>query len=296
MPRGLDHVAHAVHDLDAAAAFYARLGFTVGTRNRHAPDWGTQNHIVQLPGFFVELLGLANTRAIAPHAERFFSFGAFNRDFLSRGQGLSMLVLEGRDSAAECATFRNAGIGEFAVYAFEREARRPDGTPTKVGFSLAFARDARAPDIGFFASHQHYPEHFWNSACQQHANGVASIAGVVLVAQRPDAHRDFLRAFTGETAVLTTAAGISLGTPRGEIRGMLPAAFASEFGTAAPDTTRGARLAALCLAATDFAVTRAALQAGAINFVEMAQRLVVGPETALGATLVFECAATGQAI
>ena len=40
-----------------AADLYRRLGFTVGARNRH--PWGTHNHLVQLPGFFVELLTMA---------------------------------------------------------------------------------------------------------------------------------------------------------------------------------------------------------------------------------------------
>ncbi len=30
MARGLDHIVHAVRDLDAAADFYRRLGFIVG--------------------------------------------------------------------------------------------------------------------------------------------------------------------------------------------------------------------------------------------------------------------------
>ena len=57
MARGLDHIAHAVRDLDAAADFYRRIGFTVGARNRHS--WGTHNCIVQFPGFFIEILTLA---------------------------------------------------------------------------------------------------------------------------------------------------------------------------------------------------------------------------------------------
>jgi hypothetical protein len=44
MPHGLDHIVHVVHDLDGAAEFYGRAGFTVGARNRHA--WGTHNRIV----------------------------------------------------------------------------------------------------------------------------------------------------------------------------------------------------------------------------------------------------------
>ena len=41
----------------ASSALYRRLGFTVGARNRH--PWGTHNQIIQLPGFFVELLTVA---------------------------------------------------------------------------------------------------------------------------------------------------------------------------------------------------------------------------------------------
>jgi hypothetical protein len=53
MPHGLDHIVHAIRDLDAAGDFYGRAGFTVGARNRH--PWGTHNRIVQFPGVFVEL-------------------------------------------------------------------------------------------------------------------------------------------------------------------------------------------------------------------------------------------------
>ena len=288
MARGLDHVAHAVRDIDAAAAFYARAGFQVGARNRHAPDWGTYNHIVQLPGFFVELLAMADTSAIAPHGENFFSFGAFNRDFLVRREGLSMLVLEGSDSAAEAAAFRAAGAGDFKLFEFAREAKRPDGASTKVAFSLAFARDAKAPDIGYFTCKQHHPENFWNPAFQQHANTAVGIAAVVLVADNPGEHGSFLSAFTGEHAVQATSTGIAVKTPRGEVQVMKPQAFARQFGSPPPDTRGGARLAGLRFVVRDRAAARAALQAGKIDFTELMQRLVVGPDVAMGATLMFE--------
>ena len=46
----------AVHDLSKAADFYRALGFQVGARNRH--PWGTENHVVQMPGSFVELIAI----------------------------------------------------------------------------------------------------------------------------------------------------------------------------------------------------------------------------------------------
>jgi catechol 2,3-dioxygenase-like lactoylglutathione lyase family enzyme len=286
--RGLDHVAHAVRDLDAAAAFYRRLGFSVGARNRHAPEWGTQNHIVQLPGFFVELLALADVRAIAPHAARLFSFGAFNREFLTRGEGLSFLVLEGHDSESEAQGFRKAGIGDFAVYNFAREAKRPDGTPTQVAFSLAYARDDKAPDIGFFTCRHRHPENFWNSAFQQHVNGVTGIAGAVLVAEYPDDHRRFFTAFAGAAETVSRAGRMTIATPRGNIEVLTPAAFAAEYDAPPPDMSRGMRLAALRFALGDQAVARGVFQNSSIAFVEQGARLVIGPDAAIGATLVFE--------
>jgi hypothetical protein len=43
-------------------------------------------------------------------------------------------------------------------------------------------------------------------------------------------------------------------------------------------------------AVRDRAAARASLQAGEVGFTEQPQRLVVGPATAFGATLVFEAA------
>src|SRR5690348_7887188 len=178
MARGLDHIVHAVRDLDAAAALYRRLGFTVGARNRH--PWGTHNHIIQFPGCFIELLTLAEPDKLGDDG---FSrlFGVYNRDFIARGEGLSLLILESKDAADDEAAFRAAGIAGSEMMRFEREGTRPNGTTVKVAFSLAFAEDKHAPDIHFAVCQQHYPENFWNPAFQKHTNGAEGIAGVVAV-------------------------------------------------------------------------------------------------------------------
>src|SRR5205807_3793276 len=79
-------------------------------------------------------------------------FGTFNRLFLKDQEGLSLLILESDDARADAARFRSAGISVSDAMRFEREGKRPDGSMVKVGFSLAFARDGKAPAIGFFAS------------------------------------------------------------------------------------------------------------------------------------------------
>src|SRR3979411_2069218 len=148
MRQGADPFVHAVHDLDATGELYRRAGFTVGARNRH--PWGTHNQIVQFPGVFVELIAIGEPELIVPPPAGSFSFGGFTRDFLGCGEGLSMLVLEGKGAAADLAAFRKAGIGHFAQFDFAREAKRPDGSTVKVAFSLAFANDPKAPDTGYF--------------------------------------------------------------------------------------------------------------------------------------------------
>lgn len=288
IPRGLDHIVHAVHDLDAAGARYAQLGFTVGARNRH--PWGTHNRIVQCPGVFIELLTVGEPALIPPHGPRSFSFGAFNRDFLADKEGLSMLVLEGK-GVADAAAFRAAAIGDFELFDFAREAKRPDGAAVKVAFSLAYAADPKAPDAGFFTCQHHHPENFWNPAFQSHPNGVSTIAGVVMVAENPADHHVFLKAFSDVTDLKSTSSGITIETPRGEIQVMDPSAYKAHFAVDPPETAHGARLAALRFATRDVDVLRTALEKGGVASTSHMGKRVVPPQAAFGATLVFEAVA-----
>jgi hypothetical protein len=286
MPRGLDHIVHAVRDLDAAGELYGRLGFTVGARNRH--PWGTHNRIVQFPGFFVELVTIGEPEKVVAGDGRVPSFGAFVRDFLHACEGLAMLVLESRDAVADARAFRESGIGDFEPFHFERDGRKPDGTVVKLAFSLAFARDPQPSEAGYFVCQQHYPENFWNPAFQNHQNTSAGVAGVAIVAENPADHHVFLSAFVGERALAATSSGVTVKTPRGEIQVMDPAAFSSHFGTEPPDITGGAALAALRVAVRDPDGLRARLKTAGATFVERMDRLIVGPSAAMGATIAFE--------
>ncbi|HXW23407.1 MAG TPA: VOC family protein, partial [Xanthobacteraceae bacterium] len=214
--------------------------------------------------------------------------GAFTRDFLARGEGLAMLALEGHDAEADAQAFHRAGIGDLAPFRFEREGRTPDGRAVKLGFSLALARDARAPAMRFFTCQQHYPENFWNPAFQAHGNAAVAIAAIVLVAENPSDHHIFLSAFSGVRDLHSTSAGVTAETPRGAIQAMDPAAFRLHFGVEAPDVSAGARLAAATFIVRDLAALRALLRSAGVAAREQMGRIVVGPESASGATLAFE--------
>jgi catechol 2,3-dioxygenase-like lactoylglutathione lyase family enzyme len=284
MARGVDHIVHAVRDLDRAAELYRRLGFTVGARNRH--PWGTHNHIVQFAGCFIELLAFVEPEKLGDDGISTL-FAAYNRDFAAAHDGLSMLILESKDSGHDVADFRVAAITASDTLRFERDARRPDGTIVKVGFSLAFAKDRAAPEIHFATCQQHFPENFWNPAFQSHANSVVGIAAVVIVADDPAAHRDMLLAFTGAEHVREEGTGYSIALPRGALEIMTGTEFVRRYGIPAPETGGGARLAGLRFATANVAAARALFGAAGISTRHAAGSLVVPAATGMGAMLLF---------
>jgi len=291
MPHGLDHIVHAVRDLDAAAEFYARAGFTVGARNRHA--WGTHNRIVQLKNAYIEILTVAEPEKIAPHGARSFSFGAFNRDFLASREGFSMLILNSSNAAADARSFEATGIGGFEVFDFSREGAKPDGTPVKLAFSLAFAHDATSPDVRFAVCQHHFPENFWDPAFQIHANGVGAVPGVALVAENPTDHHIFLKAFTGVSDLHSSSIGIRARTESGDVEIVEEVAFRDRFGVSPDVMGEGMTLNALRFEVADIAQAEALHRRNGIGSQRHVGRLVVPPAAAHGATLIFESAKEG---
>jgi glyoxalase-like protein len=285
VPRGLDHIVHAVRDLDVAADFYRRAGFTVGARNRHA--WGTHNHVVQLPGFFIEILTLAEPDKLGEDGLS-RQFGAFNRDAIARGDGFSMLLLESTDIDADAADFARSGIGCSPVLPFSRQATLADGTTATVGFSLAFAREASSPHAGFALCQQLNPDAFWNAAFQTHDNGASGVAGVVLVAENPADHHIFLSAFTGVRQLHATSIGVAAQTPRGAVDIVEAISFRDRFGLLPDTDAQGVRLTGLRIVAPDIGRLEQQLKRNGIGALRHAERLIVPPTAAFGATLIFE--------
>lgn len=288
MPNGLDHIVHVVRDLDAAGEFYRRAGFTVGARNRHA--WGTHNRIVQLKNSYIELLEIAEPEKIPPHGARSFSFGAFNRDFLVAREGLSMLILNSSDATADARSFEAAGIGGFDVFHFAREGVKPDGTPVKLAFSLAFASDAASPHVRFAVCQHFFPENFWDPAFQVHANGVKAINGVAMVADNAAGHHVFLKAFTGVNDLHSSSIGVRARTANGDVEIMEQVAFRDQFGVAPDSSGEGMTLHGLRFAVADLANLAALHREQGVPSQRHAGRLVVPPDAAHGATLIFDAA------
>jgi hypothetical protein len=286
MPHGLDHIVHAVRDLDAAAEFYSSAGFTVGPRNRH--PWGTHNRIVQLKNAYIEILEVAEPEKIVPHGISSFSFGAFNRDYLASREGFSMLLLNSSNAGDDARAFETSGIGNSEVFDFAREGKKPDGTVVKLAFSLAFAQDSASPNVRFAVCQHHFPENFWNPAFQAHANGVQAAAGTVLVADNAADHHIFLKAFTGVRDLHSTSIGVKAGTENGDVEVMAPVPFRDQFGVSPEATGEGMTLNALRFVVADLAQAETLHRQNKIASRRHVGRLVIPPDVAHGATLIFE--------
>ncbi len=288
MPHGLDHIVHAVRDLDAAAEFYSSAGFSVGARNRHA--WGTHNRIVQLKNCYIEILEVAEPEKIVPHDARSFSFGAFNRDFLAKREGFSMLILNSSNAADDARSFESSGIANSKVFDFAREGTKPDGTPVKLAFSLAFASDPASPDVRFAVCQHHFPENFWDPAFQTHANGAGAVPGVAMVADNPTDHHIFLKAFTGVSDLHSSSIGIKARTENGDVEIMEPVSFRDQFGISPAVEGEGMTLNALSFEVADIARIEALHRQSGIASQRHMGRLVVPPDVSYGATLIFRSA------
>ncbi|MGD1038527.1 MAG: VOC family protein [Roseiarcus sp.] len=290
MPRAIDHLVIPARDLSAQAEFYRRLGFQVGARNRH--PWGTENHIVQFDGAFLELIGLGEGFAAPAPAPGVYSFAGFVAAFLARREGLAMLVLRSRDAEADRRQFKAEGIGDFARFDFARKARRPDGGEVDVAFALAFAASAALPEAGFFVCQQRFPENFWSRAAQVHANGARGIVGLAIAHENPREAADFLSRFVGAGAARREGEGFVVEADGARIECRPRAALAERYGASAIGAD-GPPIALARIAVADLAATRALLEAGGVGCREREGALIVGAGEAMGAALAFEAGARG---
>ena len=290
--RGIDHVVAATLDLGLAADAWSRAGFRLTPLARH--PWGTENRLIQLAGSFVEILGIGDGAAIPEPTATAFSFGAANRDFLAaHGNGLSMLVLESTDAAADRAAFAAAGLRTYDPFGFERIAVSPEGEERRVGFDLTFTGFAGAtgePDMGFFTCRQRFPENFWRREYQEHPNTAVALAAVVLVAPDPSDFHEGLAAFTGVREFHASSYGLEIATPRGRIEVLTPAAYRWRHGAEAlPEDPKTLVFKALRFAVADLGRAAEQVIAGGFAVTDHASGFVVADLG--GASLAFEPAA-----
>lgn len=284
--RGIDHLVLSTRDLERQRDLYRRLGFTLTPKAQH--PFGTANSIIQLQGCFLELLTVADESLITEPTGDEFSFGAFNRDFLSIYEGFSMLVFEGRDARADRAEFAKSNLTTYAPFDFERTARQPDGSEVTVGFSLAFVTHADMPHFAFFTCQQHAPEYFWKPEYQKHANTAQTIADAVMVADRPTDYARFFERLQGTGAVAIADGNITVQTARGTVTVLTPDSWRARFRfVAPPNLNKGPRFAAYTISVSDMNALRTVLNTSGLDIKTAGDRMIVKPRDAFGVLIEF---------
>lgn len=283
---GIDHVVHAVADLDRAATLFEALGFTLTPRAQH--PFGTGNRLAQLQGGFIELLAVTKPDEVPAAGPGEFSFGAYNRDFLKAGEGMSMLALRSAGWETDRARFLGAGLPLFAPFQFGRTARQPDGREMTLDFRLTFTGDPAFDQAVFFTcDHRHPPDVFWKPAYKSHGNSAQRLSEVYMVADDPAAHAPFLAALLGSAVPVP----MGLSAPLGDVRLTVftPAALEQAFpGAAVPPPPPGqVRFAGYRVAVRLLSVIAGRAKLAGLAPRRAENRLWLAPADAFGALLAF---------
>ena len=243
---GLDHVVIAVRDLDAAAAAWRGLGFTVSPRGLHSAHMGSGNYTMMLGPDYMELLGV-----VAPTPRN-----AVMRERLGHREGLDRAAFTTDDAAGGVAELAARGIAATGPVAFGRPVTRPDGTATEARFdTFEWPEDARPGGLGLFACRHFTREAVWLPELRVHANGASRILRLEVLAADPAAAASELARLTDRAPEREPdgAHRVPTGAGRADIVFLDRAALAARHPGVAPDALPPDGPAALVLGTTDAA-------------------------------------------
>jgi hypothetical protein len=175
---GIDHAVVAVRDLDAAAANWKRLGFTISPRGTHSAHMGTGNYTIMLGEDYMELLGVLTAS----------EHNAPTRNYLdATGGGIERVAFTTPSAAAGAAELRTMGYAAIGPTDFERPVTMPDGRKAAAKFATFQWPVKEAPGgVRLFACQHKTRETVWIPELQKHANSAKRIARVFIVTPKPD--------------------------------------------------------------------------------------------------------------
>jgi hypothetical protein len=277
--KGINHLVLASQDLEAMRSAYQTLGFTVLPRGQL--PFGINNTVIQLDGSYLELLTVTGPRDVPGHSPGHFSFGAFNRDYLARHEGFSMLVLDTTDARADIESWRQAGFQVYQPFDFSKTARMPDGENVELSFSLAFVTHPAAPWFRLFACQYSRPEYYAQPRYQNHANAASTVQDVWIVGESAQDLTDFLSKVTGASSHSKDSDVTVLQTRTGVIVLAHPRAFGAAFGVSAPHPEDGPHLAGFTIGCRTLA------HPAVLDLPKTGARYVLPPSRGFGTAIAF---------
>jgi catechol 2,3-dioxygenase-like lactoylglutathione lyase family enzyme len=173
---GVDHVVVVVRDLDAAAAQWRKLGFTLSPRGTHSPQMGTGNYTIMFGEDYLELLGvLQDTEQNKP-----------TRELLGRREGVERTAFTTDDAAAGAEDLKSRGLAPLGPVHFGRPVDLPNGQKSEARFNVFRWPLTESPGgMRIFACQHLTRNTVWIPELQQHANGATHLATVEILSADP---------------------------------------------------------------------------------------------------------------
>ena len=175
---GADHVVVTVRDLDAAAAQWRKLGFTLSPRGTHSPQMGSGNYTIMFGEDYLELLGvLHETEQNKP-----------TREFLKNREGIERTAFTTDDAAAGAADLSARGLVPLGPVHFGRPVDLPNGGKGEAKFNVFRWPLSESPGgMRIFACQHLTRNTVWIPELQQHANGATRIVAIEILSAAPKA-------------------------------------------------------------------------------------------------------------
>lgn len=282
----LDHVAHWVPDMDAAADAVMRLGFAMTPFTLHtnaigpgapAVPAGTGNRCVMLREGYLELLTPTADTPVAAEVKR----------AVDRYTGLHLAAFACADATAERERLAAAGFAVQPVVSLSREIGTESGSGTLRFIVVRPQPGSLAEGRIQFLTHE-TPDLLWQERWTAHANGAERLTDMVFCVADPDEAADRYARYLGRRPA-RIAGGWLVPCERGRLALLGREGLAAALpGIAVPTLPF---MAGYAIACAELGRTRAWLEGRGLDCADAGRDAVrVATPPALGGTLVFTAA------
>ncbi|MEM6901839.1 MAG: VOC family protein [Pseudomonadota bacterium] len=279
---GFDHTLSISEDLEATAAIYRRLGFTLSPRGRHI-GWGTANYCIMFPEDYMELLGIVDPSQ---------PLNGFDELLAARGAGLLGVAF-----ATHNANQVFAGLDQYQLAAdhaaLTRIMEHGDGD-RELSFRLTHAKAEATPGLNCFWCEHLSRDQMYEMAWLDHPNGAIGVEGITVLNRNPPALEAAYRQLLGALGLPdegVLAGRGRLDVPVGDecwLRLLSPRRARRRYRSVDPKWTERLGPLGVTILVRDLEVTeRYLVDQGVTLIPERGLRLVVDPAEADGAVIEF---------
>lgn len=281
--KSLDHFVVLVHDANAAAAVYERLGFHVRPLAEH-PDIGSRNRVVHFDHTYLEFIDLSGARedVAGPYLDRF-----------ACGEGLVHVSLTSDRLEDDRERLESAGLRPYPILSARRAITLPDGTAGETASRCFYLwRDDNRYLSLFFSDHPK-PDMIFIPEFVKHANGAREVVRCVYQSSSPEADLDYFSRCFGTGPEVREADRLAWRGSRGDVTEILGidaamARYGDLLPAATPEPFSGLGIA-LHYRVDDLDQCRAVLQNAGLSVHEFDKHAVaVAARDAVGCIAVFE--------